>query len=188
MKTISLKLAESLLRKLERAARDRGQTKSEVVRAALEQFLNGERAVPPGSALEAALPWVGCVAFLDRRDQYHDWIVEQMAQLRPPMTTCEPVVTEAYYLLRHLPRARESILEMLAAEVVTTSFQLSEHADDVLVLLQRYANVPMSLADACLVGMSELVADCVVVTLDSDFRVYRRHRRQKIPLVIPPDR
>jgi hypothetical protein len=60
MKTISLKLREDLLRKLERAARRRGESKSAVVRAALEQYLNGTAAVRPGSALEAALPWVGC--------------------------------------------------------------------------------------------------------------------------------
>jgi hypothetical protein len=60
MKTVSLKLNDALLRKLERAARERGQSKSAVIRSALEQFLNGERTIPPGSALEAALPWVGC--------------------------------------------------------------------------------------------------------------------------------
>jgi uncharacterized protein len=65
---------------------------------------------------------------------------------------------------------------------------LCEQCQDVLALLDRYANVPMSLADACLVRMSELVADSVIFTLDGDFRIYRRHRRQKIPLVIPPDR
>ncbi len=61
MKTISLKVPGHLLQQLERACRERGQSKSEVVRAALAQFLNGERVIPPGSALEAAGPWVGCV-------------------------------------------------------------------------------------------------------------------------------
>jgi hypothetical protein len=61
MKTISLKLTEDLHRQLERTARERGQSKSEIVRAALEQFLNGARTIPPGSALDAAKPWIGCV-------------------------------------------------------------------------------------------------------------------------------
>jgi hypothetical protein len=60
MRTISLKMTEELLRKLERTARQRGQSKSEVVRAALTLFLNGAEAIPPGSALKAALPWIGC--------------------------------------------------------------------------------------------------------------------------------
>jgi hypothetical protein len=61
MKTISLKLTDNVLRKLERAARERGQSKSDVIRSALEQYLNGEGTIPPGSALEAARPWIGCV-------------------------------------------------------------------------------------------------------------------------------
>jgi ribbon-helix-helix CopG family protein len=61
MKTVSLKLADALLRKLERAARARGESKSEVIRSALEQYLDGEPTIPPGSALEAARPWIGCV-------------------------------------------------------------------------------------------------------------------------------
>ena len=54
--------------------------------------------------------------------------------------------------------------------------------------IERYANVPMSLADSCLVRMSELLGESLLFTLDSDFRIYRRHGRQKIPLLIPPDR
>jgi hypothetical protein len=61
MKTFSLKLPPSLSAKLNRLAKKRGQTKSEIVREALEQFFNGERTIPPGSALEAAGPWIGCV-------------------------------------------------------------------------------------------------------------------------------
>ncbi len=128
------------------------------------------------------------VALLDGRDQHHEWTQEQMARLRPPLRSCEAVVTEAFYLLRDLPRARASILEMIAEGVLTTPFVLSEQGREVLALVERYANVPMSLADGCLVRMSELVAGSVVFTLDGDFRIYRRHRRQKIPLLIPPGR
>ena len=128
------------------------------------------------------------VALLDRRDKYHSWALDQMARFRRPLRTCEAVITEAFHLLRHLPPARVANLEMLAEGVVTVSLQLGEQPREILALVQRYANVPMSLADACLVRLSELVAECVVFTLDSDFRIYRRHSRQKIPLVIPPDR
>jgi predicted nucleic acid-binding protein len=128
------------------------------------------------------------VALLDRRDQNHPWVVNQMARLRRPLHTCEAVIAEAFHLLRHLPPGRTAILEMLAEGVLTIPLQLREQPREVLALLQRYANVPMALADACLVRLSELVSDGVLFTLDSDFRIYRRHGRQKIPLVIPPDR
>jgi uncharacterized protein len=128
------------------------------------------------------------VALLDRRDKDHAWAVDQLARLRRPLHTCEAVIAEAFYLLRHLPPAQGAILEMLAEGVLTVSFHLREQPREVLALVRRYANVPMSLADGCLVRLSELLGGCVVFTLDSDFRIYRRHGRQQIPLLIPPDR
>jgi predicted nucleic acid-binding protein len=128
------------------------------------------------------------VALLDRRDKDHLSAVDQTARLRRPLLTCEAVITEAFHLLRTLPRAQAAILEMLSEGVLAIPFRLREHSPEILALLRRYANVPMSLADACLVRMSEVVSDCVVFTLDSDFRIYRRRGRQKIPLEIPPDR
>lgn len=128
------------------------------------------------------------VAILDRREAHHPWAVAQLAQFRRPLRTCEAVIAEAFHLLHPLPRARSAILEMLAEGVLAIPFQLGEQSREVLALHQRYANVPMSLADACLVRMSELVAGSVVFTLDGDFRIYRRHGRQKIPLVIPAER
>ena len=71
--------------------------------------------------------------------------------------------------------------------VVTLAFSAKDELSVLDELMRRYANVPMSLADACLVRMSELVANCVVLTLDSDFRIYRKNRRQKVPLLIPDD-
>jgi uncharacterized protein len=97
------------------------------------------------------------VALLDRRDRYHPWAVEQLSRLRPPFCTCEAVIAEAFHLLRPLANARTAILEMAAEGVLTTPFKLSDQSRQVLALVQRYANVPMSLADACLVRMSELV-------------------------------
>jgi predicted nucleic acid-binding protein len=125
------------------------------------------------------------VAVLDERDHYHAWVIEQVARLSPPFRTCEAVLAEALYLLRKLPRAQAAILEMAAAGVLALPFQLSGHLAEVLAHLKRYADVPMSLADACLVRMTELDGDSVVFTLDSDFRIYRRHKRQTIPLIIP---
>jgi len=127
------------------------------------------------------------VALLDRRDQQHAWAVEQVTRRPGPFATCEPVVAEAFHLLRRHPKARTAILEMLGEGVLTIPFRLNEERAPILALIRRYGNVPMSLADACLVRMSETIRDSVVFTLDSDFRIYRRNRRQKIPLLIPPD-
>jgi hypothetical protein len=51
--------------------------------------------------------------------------------------------------------------------------------------MQKYSNVPMSLADACLVRMTETYADAILLTTDTDFRIYRRHGRRVVPCVMP---
>ncbi len=127
-------------------------------------------------------------ALIDQRDQYHAWAQLQFAEMVPPLLTCEAVISEACFLARRTHGGPQAVLELFERGVARLAFDLGANFAPVSALMQRYANVPMSLADACLVRMSELVADCAVFTLDSDFRIYRRHGRQKIPLIIPPDR
>jgi len=126
------------------------------------------------------------VAFLNRRDRHHRWAVDTMALLRPPLLTCEAVVSEAIYLVRKLPHGGEAVMEMLARGVVRPVFRLEEEAAAVKTLLSKYSDVPMDLADACLVRMTELYAEPTLVTVDREFRdVYRRHGRKQIPTLLP---
>jgi predicted nucleic acid-binding protein len=74
---------------------------------------------------------------------------------------------------------------LLQRRAVLVNFDFNDDMESVLKLLQKYADVPMSLADACLVRMTEILSDPIVLTTDSDFRVYRRHSRQVIPCVMP---
>ncbi len=127
------------------------------------------------------------VAFLHRRDQYHQWAVEQFGRIDPPMYTCEPVLTEACYLLAALPGGSESVLRMLEIGAVRIPLHLEAELTQIKTLMTRYRNVPMSLADACLVRMSELNAEGVVLTLDSDFVIYRRHGRHIVPVIMPKE-
>jgi uncharacterized protein len=125
------------------------------------------------------------IAFLDRRDQYHEWVVEQFGQIVPPLLTCESVLAEACYLAARAGRPAAEPLQLVTRGVIRVAFDLREHAAEVLSLMTRFENVPISLADACLVRMSELISDCTLLTLDGDFRIYRRHRRQRIPVRMP---
>jgi predicted nucleic acid-binding protein len=128
------------------------------------------------------------VALLDRRDHYHEWAKQQVAQIPAPAITCEAVLTEAFHLLRSLGEGRLAILEMLRQRLVVVRFRLDEHLERITALVRRYRNVPMSLADACLVRMSETVSGSTVLTLDGDFRIFRQHGSQKIRLLMPHDR
>jgi predicted nucleic acid-binding protein len=101
------------------------------------------------------------------------------------MYTCEPVLTEACYLLANLPEGSQSVLRMLETGAVRITFHLEAELTPLKTLMARYRNVPMSLADACIVRLSELNADGVVLTLDSDFMIYRKHGRHIVPVIIP---
>jgi uncharacterized protein len=125
------------------------------------------------------------VAFLSAADAHHSWVREQWEQLSPPLLTCEAVITEAAFLLQRQRKSRAALFELIRRGVVRLDFALEDELSAVAALIERYANVPMSLADACLVRMSELWADSHVFTLDDDFRLYRRHGRKVIPLVAP---
>ncbi len=123
------------------------------------------------------------VAFINSRDSFHDWALAQWASIKPPLLTCEAVISEACFLLRDRDKGVNSVLELLYREILTVPFRLAEHIAPVSALLKRYSNVPMSLADACLVRMAELRDSSSILTLDSDFRVYRKHKHKIIPLV-----
>ena len=101
------------------------------------------------------------------------------------MSTCEAVLAEACFLLQCSRKGQDAVLELVARGVLTVRFSLASELAAVRKLTQRYASVPMSFADACLVRMSELDPRATVATLDSDFKVYRRNRRQAIPLLSP---
>ena len=92
-------------------------------------------------------------------------------------------MSETFHLLG--PVGVPRLAELLRRGAVTPRFDLGNELEPVLKLMVKYANVPMSLADACLVRMTETSADPVLLTTDDDFRIYRRHSRQVVPCVIP---
>jgi predicted nucleic acid-binding protein len=123
------------------------------------------------------------VALLSRRDAHHRWAAAQAQRLPPPWSTCEPVLSEAFHLLgRH---GAPSLGALLRRRALIAAFHLDGNVEPVLKLMQKYAQTPMSLADACLVRMTETLTDAVLLTTDADFRVYRRHSRQVVPCVMP---
>lgn len=126
------------------------------------------------------------VAFLNRRDRYHGWAVAQWDQIEPPLLSCEAAVSEACFLLRTLPGGPDAVMELIRRGVLNLAFALSDDIEPVAALMKKYAAVPMSLADACLVRMAEQFDASPILTLDSDFTLYRKFKRQVIPLLMPP--
>ena len=125
------------------------------------------------------------VSFLASGLEHHEWAVEQWKRLRPPLLTCEPVLTEAAFLLKRERGDTDHLFLLLDRGVIRVGLSIQEQHADLRALMRRYRNRPMSLADACLVRLSEIHAAAEVLTLDSDFRIYRRHGNKVIPLRIP---
>ena len=123
------------------------------------------------------------VSLLDPQEEHHRWAQESFLRQPEPWFTCEAVVSEALFLL-HEPHAR-ALDKLLRQRNLLLNFSLEAELVAVLDLRAKYANVPMSLADACLVRMSETLPDPLVLTTDSDFKIYRRHSRQVIPCLLP---
>ncbi len=125
------------------------------------------------------------VALLTGGDRYHGWAVAQLREVEPPLLTCESVLSEACFLVRELDGGAEAVMRRMVSGAVTGPFRLQSERTPVGRLMKKYSDLSMSLADACLVRMSEQVADSVVLTLDRHFRIYRRHGRQIIPTILP---
>ena len=124
---------------------------------------------------------------MSKSDKFHQWAKVELSKINPPLLTCEPVVVESCFLLKSTYGVVDLIFSLLRTKQITIPFSLTNEMAEVEVLMKRYENVPMSLADACLVRMSELIPGSVILTLDSDFRIYRKNRNEAIDLIIPVD-
>ena len=132
---------------------------------------------------------VSAVALIDRDDQFHEWALARTREMAPKLqlVICEPVVAEAYHLVVRTTGGPHALLRFLEQGGVHLDFSFAAHLSSVAALMRKYQDIPMSLADACLVRMSKLHEGSRVFTLDSDFLFYRRHGRQTARRRVPAD-
>ncbi|MFO1268246.1 MAG: PIN domain-containing protein [Rubrivivax sp.] len=140
--------------------------------------------MPAGVVILDTGPWV---ALHVRNERHHAWVREQFAAEPGPFLSCEAVVAETCFLLARGGFDPAKALALLERGVVRIGMSLADEAPAVRALFERYENVPASLADACLVRMSELHAGSRLMTFDADFDIYRRHGRGRIPLLMPAE-
>jgi len=122
------------------------------------------------------------VAFARRNDQYHDWATDVAKGITEPLLTCEAVLAEASFHLE----SSSYVLSLLQDEMLRVAFDFNRNLQSLEELARRYSDRKPDLADLCLIRMSELYPQHVVITVDNDFRVYRRNRRETIPIQSPP--
>lgn len=130
----------------------------------------------------------GCiVALLDRSERYHARCVAVVEALDAPFVTCDAVIAEACWLVRALPGAADAILDNVEAGVFEIPLRLTGSTKPIRALLKKYGRVPMDLADACLVHMADELDTSRILTLDTDFQVYRWRRTRVFDLLIELD-
>jgi predicted nucleic acid-binding protein len=123
------------------------------------------------------------MALVRRDDNHHPWALELSGRFPAPWRTCEAVLSETFFLAGSA--VRHKIAEALRRNLLVTDFSLATEQESVLTMMEKYADMPMSLADACLVRMTEILPDPVILSTDTDFHVYRRHSRQVVPCSMP---
>jgi len=125
------------------------------------------------------------VAFSNRGDRYHGWAVDVAQRITEPLLTCEAVLAEAAFHLK----SSSHVLGLVQDKLLRLSFDARVHLESLAILAERYQDRQPDFADLCLIRMSELYPHHVVITVDhDDFRVYRRNKREMIPLLCPPVR
>jgi len=113
------------------------------------------------------------VAFFDRAEQHHHWVAARIEELDAPLLVCEPVLAETMYLLARHSRAHDALLDLLQNGALSVAFQIDENIAALRKLLQKYRDTP------------EIYDRHAVLTLDSDFLVYRKHGRASLALIHP---
>jgi uncharacterized protein len=125
------------------------------------------------------------VAFVNRGDAHHEWALHVATQITGPLLTCEAVLAETAF---HLQNAA-LVLAILQDGLVCLAFDCNDHLPQLTALARRYRDRQPDLADLCLIRMSEVYPKHSVITVDrADFRVYRRNKREAIPLITPPEK
>jgi len=123
------------------------------------------------------------IALVNARDTHHEWAVHVAEHITEPLLTCEAVLAEAAFHLRNAAL----VLEMVADKFLSLSFECNDHLPQLAALAKRFKDRTPDLADLCLIRMSEIYPKHSVITVNAeDFRIYRRNKREVIPVVSPP--
>jgi len=124
------------------------------------------------------------VALLDRSERYHEQCVRVLEELQQPLATCEAVLSESCFLLKKFPRASDRIMANVEEGIFQIPFQLTRSTASVHEILRKYRDLPVSFADACLVQMADELDTGDILTLDSDFHIYRWSRNRSFQFLI----
>jgi uncharacterized protein len=124
------------------------------------------------------------VAFVSGNDEHNGWAASIAEQLTEPLLTCEAVLAETAFHIGNCAR----IFNLINDRIIVVAFDCNKHLPQLEELAIRYADRRPDFADLCLIRMSELFPKHPIITVGrEDFRIYRRNKRDTIPLICPPE-
>ena len=128
------------------------------------------------------------VALLDADDSLHQRCADAIADLKATFVTCEPVITESCYLLRHIQGAPEAVLESVATREFQIPRSLADSSPELRKHSQRSIATERStwLMPFLFIWLTEWnTAD--ILTVDRDFQIYRWGRNNPFRMLVPLD-
>ena len=124
------------------------------------------------------------VALLSENDANHARARQLFGECAPPFRLCEAVIAEACFLMKKVdPSGPEEVVALGRRGVYVVSFRIDDHWSSIEALLKKYANRPISVADASLIRCAEIQQESRIATFDSDFNVYRWGRNKHFEIL-----
>lgn len=124
------------------------------------------------------------IALFDKSDQYHERILQYIASFEGTLVTTWPIVTEVLHMLSFNVQVQLDFLTWIDMKGLSVIDIDSSHLKRLIDLTKKYGDVPMDFADATLIVLSEKMHLNEILTIDSDFYVYRNIRNHYLHNVL----
>ncbi|MDZ4834065.1 MAG: PIN domain-containing protein [Candidatus Melainabacteria bacterium] len=125
------------------------------------------------------------IAYYNSGDAWHRPVQVFLEKFRGQFVTTEPVITEAMWMLSGSAKVQNELLKDLALKLFQLAPLVEADFKQIAKLNLKYSDVPADFADLSLVAVSERLEISDIVTLDSDFDIYRRLGRKKFNRIFP---
>ena len=124
------------------------------------------------------------IALLDRDDRWHSECLQALGEIRDPLLTVWPALTEAMHLLADTPRGQDALFEMIEDDALGLAALDDGDLARMKALMRRYRDLPMDFEDAALVRVAERERLTHILSFDRHFRLYALPGRARF-VVLP---
>ena len=126
------------------------------------------------------------IALFDKDDKYHNSVIKFLKTFDGQLITSWPAITEVTHLLSFNVNVQIDFLEWLKREAVTIVNLENIHLERIIQLSKKYSDVPMDLADSSLIVIAELTNITDIITIDSDYYIYKTKNKKSLNNILLP--